>query len=449
MSGTVVEPGLIRCGRHRLRVGARTLVMGIVNLTPDSFSGDGVAGDLGLALERGRAMVAAGADILDVGGESTRPGAETVLEEVELARVLPAVGRLAADLSVPISIDTRKARVAEAALAAGATMVNDVSGLDFDPRLAELTARADAALVIGHWRRRAEHDDGDLIEWVAAGLRESVARARAAGVARTQIVADPGLGFAKPPPWTFKIIRRVADLRASLGLPILIGASRKSSIGRVLGAPPDGRLEGSLAAAAVAVAGGADIVRVHDVAETVRAVTVADAICRGWGEPPPTWTPVYLGLGANLGDRATTLAVAMHSLAEHPGMRVIRRSGLYETAPVGVTDQPDFLNAVLEAETTLPPRELLALVKRIEAALGRQAGPRWGPRELDVDILLYGDERVDAPDLTIPHRELWNRPFVLVPLAELRPDLAGPDGRTLAGRLAEDGAPAGVRALGW
>jgi dihydropteroate synthase len=443
------EPGLIRCGRQRLRVGARTLVMGIVNLTPDSFSGDGVAGELDTALERGRAMVAAGADILDVGGESTRPGAQTVPEDVELARVLPAVERLAAELPVPISIDTRKARVAEAALAAGAAIVNDVSGLDCDPRLAQVAARADAALVIGHWRRRAEHDDGDLIEWVAAGLRESVTRAREAGVARTQIVADPGLGFAKLPPWTFEILRRVADLRASVGLPILIGASRKSSIGRVLGAPPDRRLEGSLAAAAVAVAGGADMVRAHDVAETVRAVTVADAICRGWDEPPLTWTPVYLGLGANLGDRATNLAVAIHSLAEHPRVRVIRRSGLYETAPVGVTDQPDFLNAVLEAETTLPPRGLLALVKRIEAVLGRRPGPRWGPRELDVDILLYGDERVDDPDLTVPHRELWDRAFVLAPLAELRPDLVGPDGRTPAERPAEHGVPGGVRALGW
>ncbi len=441
------EVGLIRCGDLTLQVGSRTLVMGVLNLTPDSFSGDGLDGDLQGALRRGRAMVAAGVDLLDLGGESTRPGSGPTPEEVELARVVPSVERLAAELPVPISIDTRRARVAEAALAAGATIVNDVSGLDFEPRLADVAASSGAGLVIGHWRQRA--DDGDLIAWLAGGLAQSVARARAAGVRRTQMIVDPGLGFAKAPPLSLEILGRLPELRAMLGLPLLIGASRKGFIGRVLDLPVEERLEGSLATAVLAVAGGADLVRVHDVPEAVRAVRMADAVVRGWGEPPPAWTPTYLGLGANLGDRAANLAEAIRRLTETRGVRLIRRSGLYETAPVGVTDQPPFLNAVLEAETTLDPRELLARLKAIEAALGRQPGPRWGPRPIDLDILLFGDAHVAEPDLTIPHPALWDRLFVLAPLTELHPDLPAPDGRTVAEWVAARADPKAVRALGW
>ena len=443
----VREIGLVHCGAQTLRVGARTLVMGVLNLTPDSFSGDGLDGDVEGALRRGRAMVAAGVDLLDLGGESTRPGSEGTPEALELARVVPAVERLATELPVPISIDTRKAHVAEAALAVGATIVNDVSGLDFDPRLADVAASSGAALVIGHWRQRA--DEGDLIAWLTGGLAQSVARARAAGVRRTQIIVDPGLGFAKAPPLSLEILGRLPELRAMLGLPLLIGASRKGFIGRVLDLPVEERLEGSLATAVLAVAGGADLVRVHDVAEAVRAVRMADAVVRGWREEPTRWIPIYLGLGANLGDRAASFAVAIGRLAESRAVRVIRRSSLYETAPVGVTDQPPFLNAVLEAETTLPPRELLALLKEIEARLGRQPGPRWGPRPIDLDILLYGDMRVAEPDLTIPHPELWNRDFVLVPLAELQPGLRAPDGGTLAAWVAAHADSVAVRAIGY
>ena len=137
---------------------------------------------------------------------------------------------------------------------------------------------------------------------------------------------------------------------------------------------------------------------------------------------PPPWTPVYLGLGANLGDRSANLAGAIRELAARPGFRAIRRSGLYETAPVGVTDQPPFLNAVLEAETTLDPPALLALLKRVEARLGRELGPRWGPRPIDLDILLYGDAHVETAGLTVPHPRLWERAFVLAPLADIAPD---------------------------
>ena len=263
-----------------LRAGVRTLVMGILNITPDSFSGDGLQGGPDAALRRAEALVAAGADILDVGGESTRPGHDLIPEDVELARVVPVLERLAGRISVPISIDTRKSKVAEAALAAGATIVNDVSGLTFDPRLAEVAAQAGAALIVGHWRRRQssaqnqppgserpdhrnvqgdprdQSEPEDLIEWLAGGLAESVRIATAAGVPRTRLMVDPGLGFAKLPPVSIAILGRLRELRAHLGLPMLVGASRKGFVGAVLDQPVEDRLEGSLATVALSVQAG-------------------------------------------------------------------------------------------------------------------------------------------------------------------------------------------------
>ncbi|MGE3271247.1 MAG: dihydropteroate synthase, partial [Chloroflexota bacterium] len=396
-------PGSLNPRHLNLRAGVRTLVMGILNLTPDSFSGDGLEGGIEAALARANAMVAAGADILDVGGESTRPGHEPVSEATELARLFPFVERLAQQVSVPISIDTRKAAVAEAALAAGATIVNDVSGLTHDPRLPEVAARAGATLIIGHWRQRTADDPADVVDWLTAGLADSVRIATAAGVPRTRLMVDPGLGFAKLPPVSLAILRRLRDVRARLGLPMLIGASRKGFIGAVLDQPVQDRLAGSLATVAMSVAGGADAVRVHDVGPASEVARMSDAMTYGWDDPQPTWTPIYLGLGANLGDRAATIARAIKELDAEPDIRVLRRASLYETAPVGVIVQPAFLNTVVEALTTLSGRPLLDTVKRVERTLGRQSRERWGPREIDIDILLHGATRLDEPGLEIPH----------------------------------------------
>ena len=423
--------------------------MGILNITPDSFSGDGLAGGVEAAVARAEAMVAAGADVIDLGGESTRPGHEPVSEDVELARVLPILERLAGRLAVPISIDTRKARVAEAALAAGAAMVNDVSGLTHDPRLTEVAARAGATLVVGHWRRRSADDHADLIEWLTGGLAESVRTATAAGVPRTRIVVDPGLGFAKAPPVSLAILGRLREVHARLGLPLLVGASRKGFIGRVLGQQVGDRLNGSLATVAMSIAAGADAVRVHDVRSAVEVARMSEAIAYGWSEPMPNWTPIYLGLGANLGDRAATIARAIHELDAEREIRVLRRASLFETAPVGVVDQPAFLNTVVEALTTLSGRPLLDTVKRVERTLGRQARERWGPREIDIDLLLHGATRLDEPGLEIPHRRMWERLFVLAPLAELRPDLTGPDARPIGEHVRELVAHQEARSLGW
>jgi dihydropteroate synthase len=442
--------------------------MGILNITPDSFSGDGLAGGVDAAVERARALVEAGADVLDLGGESTRPGHEPVSEETEIARVLPILDRLAGRLPVPISIDTRKAVVAEAALVRGATIVNDVSGLTHDPRLAEVAARAGAALIVGHWRRRpapageppapdrnVQDEPGpagepaDLIEWLAGGLAESVRLATAAGVPRTSLIVDPGLGFAKAPVVSLAILGRLRELRARLGLPMLIGASRKGFIGQVLGKPVQDRLSGSLATVAMSVAAGMDAIRVHDVEPAVEVARMSEAIAYGWSDPMPTWTPIYLGLGANLGDRAGTIARAIQELDAHPALHVLRRASLYETAPVGVVEQPPFLNTVVEALTTLSGRPLLDAVKRVERTLGRQARERWGPREIDIDVLLHGATRLEEPGLEIPHRRMWERLFVLDPLAELRPDLAGADGRPIGAHVRDLRADQEARSLGW
>jgi dihydropteroate synthase len=274
-----------------LPLGRRTLVMGIVNATPDSFSGDGCGEDVDRAVRRGLEHVAAGADLLDVGGESTRPGAEPVPAEVELQRVVPVIRELARRVEVPISVDTYKSEVAEAALEVGASIVNDVWGLGRDPRIADVAARYGAVLVVTHNRAAAARVDAlgglypevayaDVVAEVAEGLRRAAARAESRGVPRDRIWVDPGLGFGKTPAQSLELLRRLREL--ALGYPLLVGPSRKSFLGRVLGLPVGERLEGTAAAVALAVAGGADVVRVHDVQAMVRVVRVADAVVRGW-----------------------------------------------------------------------------------------------------------------------------------------------------------------------
>jgi dihydropteroate synthase len=258
--------------------GARTYVMGIINVTPDSFSGDGLAGDVSAAVAQARAFVAAGADLLDVGGESTRPGHEPVDEVTELARVVPAVRAIAAAVSVPISVDTSKAAVAEAALEAGARVVNDVWALAADPRIAAVVAHAGVPVVLMHNQEGTHYRE--LVPDVIAALAARVRFAEEAGIPRAQLIVDPGIGFGKSAEHNLEVIDRLDELKV-LGLPILLGPSRKRFIGRILGdAPPEQRLEGTAAAVAIGIARGADIVRVHDVEAMVKVARVADAITR-------------------------------------------------------------------------------------------------------------------------------------------------------------------------
>jgi dihydropteroate synthase len=259
--------------------------MGILNVTPDSFSDGGELRGADDALRRGEAMLAQGASLLDVGGESTRPGARSVPVAEELRRVIPVVEALVRRLPLPVSVDTRKAEVARAALDAGAAVVNDVSGLAYDPRVGEAVARAGAGLVLMHMRGTPREMQelaryGAVGREVAAELREAVGRARRAGVAEESIVLDPGIGFAKTADQSLQLLRDLGPVR-ELGFPLLVGPSRKSFLGRILEAEPSERTVGSAVACALAFQQGALILRVHDVAAAVEALAVAAAVRAG------------------------------------------------------------------------------------------------------------------------------------------------------------------------
>jgi dihydropteroate synthase len=276
----------MRIGRYELTWGRRTYVMGIINTSPDSFAGDAVTSPPA-ALALGRRLVDEGADLLDVGGASTRPGAPPVDPEEELGRVVPAILALAAVVRVPISVDTTRAAVARAALAAGALIVNDVSGLMADREMASTVAAHGAGIVLMANHRSplapapaGPPDTSDIVQATRARWQASLQVALGAGIAPDRIILDPGLGYGLRPQRSLELLRRLRELRLP-DYPLLVGPSRKGFIGHALGGlPVEERLEGSLAAAVLAIAGGADIVRVHDVRATARARLVADAICR-------------------------------------------------------------------------------------------------------------------------------------------------------------------------
>ena len=275
-----------RIGPAEFRWGTRTFVMGIVNATPDSFSGDGLlAGEaesdpVAAAVALGRRMVAEGADLLDVGGESTRPGHAQVDPAEERHRVVPVVAALRAALpDTPISIDTTKPEVAEAALAAGADLVNDVWGVGAEDGLVRVAAAHHAPLVVMHNRAEPRYDD--LVAEVVEDLRVALDRAVRLGIPSERLIVDPGFGFGKTPEQNLTLLRELGALRV-LGRPILLGTSRKSTLGLVLDLPVEERLEATLATTALGIANGADVVRVHDVRANVRTARMTDAVVRGW-----------------------------------------------------------------------------------------------------------------------------------------------------------------------
>ena len=261
-------------GGRRFEWGSRTYVMGIVNVTPDSFSGDGLGADAEAAVEQGLRMVREGADMLDVGGESTRPGHVPITAPEEIARTESVVRRLANESGVPVSIDTYKLEVAEAGVDAGASVLNDVWGLTRSPAMADLAAARRCALVVMHNQEGTEYA-GDLMDEIKRFLEAAVVRGIAAGVPPEKVIVDPGIGFGKTADQNWEVMRRFAELR-ELGQPILIGTSRKSFIGKLLDLPVTERIEGTVATNVAAVLRGADIVRVHDVQALTRAVRVAD-----------------------------------------------------------------------------------------------------------------------------------------------------------------------------
>lgn len=416
-----------------LTLGARTLVMAIVNATDDSFSGDGVGDDLSRVRALGERALLEGADLIDVGAASSRPGHGEVAPEIERRRAVAAIGALA-DLGLPLSIDSTVPAVVEASLAAGAALANDVSGLR-DPRVAELAAARGAWLVICHSApsprtaaQRERHPEG-VIDEVRAALVAARARAEAAGVAADRVILDPGLGFAKTAAESFALLGALPRLR-ELG-PLLIGASRKRHLGVATARPVGGRTFATAAAVACAALAGAELVRVHDVGPMVDVARTADAIRRGL---PVDRRVAYVGLGANLGDRRAALRRALLGLARLGTVRGV--SGLWETAPQLVAEQPPFLNAVVAIELAAArPAGVVDALKSIEAGLGRVERARYGPREIDLDLLLFAGARAlerDGP-VVVPHERLAERRFALAPLAELAPDEIDPrSGATVA-----------------
>jgi dihydropteroate synthase len=261
-------------GGRRFEWGTRTYVMGIINVTPDSFSGDGLGTDVDRAVAQGLRMVQEGADMLDVGGESTRPGHQAITVAEEIKRTEVVVARLAGETDVPVSIDSYKVEVASRAVAAGATIVNDIWGLARSPELAELAASHECALVLMHNQDGTDYA-GDLMQEIKRFLRVAIDRALQAGVVRERVLIDPGIGFGKTAEQNWVVMRRLQELR-ELGQPILIGTSRKSFIGKLLDLPAGERVEGTAATVTAAVLRGSDVVRVHDVREMTRVVRVAD-----------------------------------------------------------------------------------------------------------------------------------------------------------------------------
>ncbi len=272
----------IRCRKKTLSLGKRTLLMGVLNVTPDSFSDGGLFFDKENAIAHGIRMFEEGADIIDIGGESTRPGSKPLELEEELRRIIPVIESLSKKVEVPISIDTYKSAVAQRAIEAGAEIINDISGLRFDPSLAQVAARENTPLVLMHIRGTPETMQKDiyyesLFSEILHYLKGSIQMAESAGVDPQQIIVDPGIGFGKTAEDNFLIIKNLYEFRI-LGKPILLGTSRKSFIGKILNEAAGGRLEGTLSSIAIGVLNGAHVIRSHDVLQAKKAITVADAI---------------------------------------------------------------------------------------------------------------------------------------------------------------------------
>lgn len=396
-------------------------MMGILNVTPDSFSDGGMHADCDDAAAHAMRMVDEGARIIDVGGESTRPGSAEVAVEEELARTVRVVGELASR-GLCVSIDTRHAEVARACVEAGASIINDVSGFR-DPAMVEVARNCNAGLVVMHMRGEPKtmQDDpvyDDVVDEVKRYLADRAAELEAAGIARNRICIDPGPGFGKTPKQTNELLLNMQEF-ARLGYPLMAAVSRKSYIGALYGIEnPLDRDEVSASQALAAVELGASIVRTHNVAMTAEALKDLRPYC-------------FLGLGSNVAlvgeageEREAKIAVlneVIGNLVALPDSQLIDISSFYESEPAYFEDQDPFVNAVALIRTGIGPHDLLAYLHAIEERFGRTRTVKNGPRTCDIDILDYQCYVCDDERLTLPHPLLTERDFVVKPLLELRP----------------------------
>ena len=397
------------------------VVMGILNVTPDSFSDGGMHNGYEAALAHARAMVDAGAQIIDVGGESTRPGADAVSIEEELARTVDVVRTLAAE-GICVSIDTRHAEVARACVEAGAAIINDVSGFR-DPAMVQVAASCDAGCVVMHMKGEPatmQNDPvyDDVVAEVKEYLASQAAMLEAAGIARERICVDPGPGFGKTPSQTMELMRNFHEF-SRLGYPTMCAVSRKRYIGEAYGiAEPLERDAASASEALMACELGASVVRAHNVEETVKALSdLRPYVLIALGS--------NVALVANPGEetegKIANLQQAITALCSLPDTQIVDISRFYESEPAYYEDQDTFVNAVLLARTGVPPKELLRYLHAIENSLGRVREIANGPRTLDLDIVDYQMYVVQSDELTLPHPRATERDFVVKPLLELLP----------------------------
>ena len=421
--------------------------MGILNMTPDSFSDGGAHGSLDEAVAHARQMVAEGALVIDVGGESTRPGAAPVGVEEELARVLPVVEALAAE-GMCVSIDTRHAQVARACVQAGAAIVNDVSGFR-DPEMVELAASCDAGLVVMHMQGEpATMQDAprydDVVREVCDWLRERCDALLAAGVDASRICVDPGPGFGKTVGQTVEVMRNLHEV-VHLGYPVMAAASRKSYVGAVYGIDdPAERDTASAAEALLACELGASVVRTHNVGATAAALKDLRPYA-------------VLGLGGNVAlvanpgeEREGKIAVlnkAIGDMCMMPDTLMIDIAPFYESEPAYREDQDPFINTVVLLRTGLPPQELLKCCQAIENSLGRVRTVPNGPRTCDIDILDYQGYVSDLEHLKLPHPRILERDFVVKPLLDILPRHMLADGTAVTPDHVKVGAAQRVDAL--
>lgn len=400
----------------------RPQIMGILNVTPDSFSDGGQHNSFDDAVAHAERMVNEGAQIIDVGGESTRPGADEVSVAEELARVLPVVRELAAR-GMCVSIDTRHAEVARACVEAGAAIINDVSGFR-DPSMVAVACECDAGLVVMHMKGEPRTmQENPVYEDVVAEVRDYLgtraAELEAAGIARERICLDPGPGFGKTASQTLELMRNFHEL-ARLGYPLMAAVSRKSYIGAAYGIEnPADRDEASAAEALMACELGASVVRAHNVAATAKALADLRPYC-------------FLGLGCNVAlvanpgeEREGKIAQLEHAIGQLcmiPDTQIIDVSSYYESEPAYYLDQDNFVNAVVLMRTGVAPKELLEYLHAIENSLGRVREIENGPRTCDVDILDYQLYEVSTDVLTLPHPRICERDFVVKPFLELAPN---------------------------
>ncbi len=413
-----------KCGSRTLDLG-RTRIMGVLNVTPDSFSDGGAHDALPEALAWAERLLDDGADLIDVGGESTRPGFEPVSCADEIARVVPVVQALVGRGAL-VSVDTRHAEVASAALEAGAHIINDVSGFE-DERMVRIAAQAGCGVVAmhacpgylaGEVRRERTGSPEAFAQGVERYLLGQARLLEQAGVDPAAICIDPGPGFGTNPDEDLAV-QAATSRMARLGYPFLCAPSRKRFVGAVSGSNPAGARDAATAGVVCAAAlAGARIARVHDVRTCAQALRGLEA-CAGIAPE----RRAFVALGSNMGDRLAELRGALDALEALPQTRVVAVSRAYETEPAYLGDQDLFANAVVELRSRLHPRALIESLLAIEDAAGRVRVVRNGPRCLDVDLVWMEGERHAGPRLTLPHPRMGERDFVLAPLADLEPDV--------------------------